>query len=84
MVLLRLLKLKASSHTDDTTRHDSMRHDPFYRFPYNLMDQFTHMQHDQGWPSRQKVAATKIVLEAIFIVCRSDSIKKIAKEKQFS
>ena len=27
--------IKASSHIDDTTRHDSMRHDPFFRFPYN-------------------------------------------------
>ena len=43
------------------------------------MDQFTHMQHDQVW-SRQKATATKIALEAIFVVCRSDSIKKIAKE----
>ena len=44
------------------------------------MDQFTHMQHDQVWSSRQKAAATKIALEAIFVVCRSDSIKKTAKE----
>ena len=43
----------------------------------------THMQHDQVWSSRQKAAATKIVLEAIFVVCRSDSIKKIAKENSF-
>ena len=37
--------MKASSHID-TTRHDSMRHDPFFRSQQNLMDQFTHMQHD--------------------------------------
>ena len=42
------------------------------------MDQFTHMQHDQVWSSRQKAAATKIALEAILVVCRSDSIKKTA------
>ena len=72
--------LKASSHIDDTTRHDSTRHDPFFRSPYNQMDQFTHMQHDQVWSSRQKAATTKITLEAIFVVCRSDSNKKIAKE----
>ena len=47
------------------------------------MDQFTHMQHDQVWSSRQKSAATKIALEAIFVVCRSDSIKKTAKENSF-
>ena len=47
------------------------------------MDQFTHMQHNQVWSSRQKAAATKIALEAIFVVCRSDSIKKIAKETSF-
>ena len=68
---------------DDTTRHDSMRHDPFFRSPYNQMDQFTHMQHDQVWSARQKAATTKIVLEAIFFVFRSDSIKKIAKENIF-
>ena len=76
-------QLKASSHIDDTTRHDSMRHDMIFRFPYNQMDQFTHMQHDQVWSSRQKAAATKIALEAIFVVCRSDSIKKTAKENSF-
>ena len=27
--------LKASSHTDDTTQDDSMRHDPFFPSPYN-------------------------------------------------
>ena len=80
------LKLKASSHIGDTTRHDSMRHDPFFRSPYYQMDQFTHMQHDQFWPSRQKAATTKIALEAmeaIFVVCRSDCIKKTAKENSF-
>ena len=74
---------KPSSHIGDTTRHDSMRHDPFFRFPYNQMDQFTHMQHDNVWSSRQKAATTKIALEAIFVVCRSDSIKKTAKENSF-
>ena len=43
------------------------------------MDQFTHMQHDQVWSSRQKAAATKIALEATFVVCCCDSIKKTAK-----
>ena len=47
------------------------------------MDQFTHMQHDQVWSTRQKAAATIIALEAIFVVCRSDSIKKTAKENNF-
>ena len=47
------------------------------------MDQFTHMQHDQVWSSRQKAAATKIALEEIFIVCRSDSVVKTAKENSF-
>ena len=47
------------------------------------MDQFTHMQHDNVWSSRQKSAATKIALEAIFVVCRSDSIKKTVKENSF-
>ena len=75
--------LKASSHIYGTTRHDSMLHDPFFRSLYNQMDQFTHMQHDQVRSSRQKAAATKIALEAIFVVCRSDSIKKIAKENSF-
>ena len=37
------------------------------------------MQHDNDWSSRQKAAATKIALEPIFVVCRSDSIKKTAK-----
>ena len=78
----RLLErcFKASSHIDDTTRHDSIRHDPFFRSPYNHMDQFTHMQHDNVWSSRQKAATTKIALEPIFVVCRSDSITKTAKE----
>ena len=67
-------------HIDDTTRHDSMRHDLFFRSLYNKMDQFTHMQHDNVLSSRQKAAATKIALEAIFVVCRSDSIKKTAQE----
>ena len=65
------------------TRHDTMRHDAFFRSPYNQMDQFTHMQHDRVWSSRQKAAATQITLEAIFVVCRSDSIKKTAKENSF-
>ena len=60
-----------------------MGHDPFFHFPYNQMDQFTYMQHDQVWSSRQKAATTKITLEAIFVVCRSDSIKKTAKEHSF-
>ena len=47
------------------------------------MDQFTHMQHYKVWSSRQKAATTKIALEAIFGVCRSDSIKKIVKENSF-
>ena len=71
--------VKPSSHMCDTTRHDSMRHDPFFRFPFNQMDQFTHMQHDNVLSSRQKGAAPKIALEAIFVVCRSDSIKKTAE-----
>ena len=47
------------------------------------MDQFTHMQHDNVWSSQQKAATTKIALEAIFVVCRSDSIKKTAKANSF-
>ena len=64
-------------------RHDSMRHDPFFPSPYNQMDQFTHMRHDQFWSSQQKASTTKIALEAIFVMCRSDSIKKTAKENSF-
>ena len=30
-----------------------------------------------------KTAATKMALEAIFVVCRSDNIKKTAKENSF-
>ena len=41
------------------------------------------MQHDHVWSSRQKAAITKIALEAIFVVCRCDSIKKTAKEYSF-
>ena len=41
------------------------------------------MQHDKVWSSRQKAAATKIALEAIFVMCRSESIKKSAKETSF-
>ena len=67
-----------------TTRHDSMRHDPFFCSPYNQMDKFTHMQHDLVCSSRQKAAATKIALEAIFVMCCSDSIKKTAKENSFN
>ena len=47
------------------------------------MDQFTHMQHDNVLSSRQKAAAPKIPLEAISVVCRSDSIKKTVKENNF-
>ena len=47
------------------------------------MDQFTHMQHNQLWSSRQKAAATKIALVAIFVMCPSDSTKKIAEENSF-
>ena len=83
LLLLKLIPVKASSHIGDTTRHDSMRHDPFFRSLYNQMDQFTHMQHDNVLSSRQKAAAPKIALEAIFVVCRSDSIKKTAKENSF-
>ena len=64
-------------------RHGSMRHNPLFRSPYKQMDQFSHMQHDQLQSSRQKAAAPKIALEAIFVVCRSDSIKKTAKESSF-
>ena len=78
-----LCRVKASSHIGDTTRHDSMRHDPFFGSPYNQMDQFTHMQHDNVSSSRQKAATIKIALEAILVVCRSDSIKKTAKENSF-
>ena len=48
------------------------------------MDQFTHMQHDNVLSSRQKAAAPKIALEAIFVVCRSDIIKKTAKQNSFN
>ena len=47
------------------------------------MCELAYMQHDHVWSSRQKAAATKIALEAIFVVCRSDSIKKTAKENSF-
>ena len=80
---IKIERHKASSHIDDTTRHDSMRHDPFFRFPYNQMDQFTHMQYDNVWSSRQKAATTKITLEAIFVMCRSDGIKKTEKGNSF-
>ena len=81
--IIEFVEVKASSHIDDTTRHDSMRHDPFFRSSYNPMDQFTHMQHDNVLSSRQKAAAPKIALEAIFLVCRSNSIMKTAKENSF-
>ena len=29
------IRLKASSHIDDMTRHNSLRHDPFFHSPYN-------------------------------------------------
>ena len=38
------------------------------------------MQHDEVLSLRQKAAATKIALEAIFVVCLSDSIKKTEKD----
>ena len=41
------------------------------------------MQQDEVLPSRQKAAAKKIALEAIFVVCRRDSIKKTAKQNSF-
>ena len=47
------------------------------------MCELAYMQHDQVWSSRQKAAATKIALEAIFVVCRSNSIKKTAEENSF-
>ena len=47
------------------------------------MEQFTHMQHDHVWSSRQKAAATKIALEAIFVMCGSDSVMKTDKENSF-
>ena len=55
-------RLKPSSHIGDTTRHDSMRHDPFFLSPHNQMDQFTHMQHDNVLSSRQKAGAPEIAL----------------------
>ena len=33
MTLTLKVTVKASSHIDDTTRHDSMRHDPFFSLP---------------------------------------------------
>ena len=47
------------------------------------MDQFTYMQHDNVLWSRQKAAAPKIALDAIFDVSRSYSIKKTAEENSF-
>ena len=41
------------------------------------------MQYDQVWSSRQKAAATKIALKASLVMCRSNSIKKTAKENSF-
>ena len=47
------------------------------------MDQFTHVQHNFVLWSGQKAAATKIALEAIFVMCRSDTIGKTALESIF-
>ena len=65
----------------DTTRQYATR--PFFLLPIQSNGSVHTMRHDQVWSSRQKAAATKIALEAIFVVCRSDSIKKTAEEKSF-
>ena len=44
------------------------------------MDQFTHMQHAQVWSSRQKAAATKIVLEAILSCVAATVSRKLLKK----
>ena len=81
-ILLQQMKIrvKASSHIDDTTRHNSMRHDMIFRFPYNQMDQFTHMQHDQAWSSRQKAPATG----SDFCHLSQRQYQKTAKENSFN
>ena len=63
----------------DTTRHDNMGHDPFFSLTIQSSGQFTHAG-DQVWSTQQKAAATKITMEAIFVVCPSDNIRKTAKE----
>ena len=41
------------------------------------------MQHNQVWSSRQNAAATKIALEAIFVMCCSDNIKETGTRNSF-
>ena len=80
--LLNYLTLKASSHIGDTTPHDSMRHDPFFRSPYNQMDQFTHAAR-QCLVVTTKSCGTKNRSGSDFCSVCSDSIKKTAKENSF-
>ena len=63
------------------TRHDTTACDTTRFFAPHTVKWIS--SHDQVWSSRQRAATTKIALEAIFVVCRSDSIKKTAKENSF-
>ena len=48
------------------------------------MDQFTHMQQTKSCRHDKKLRQQKSLrMEAILVVCRSDSIKKTAKKNSF-
>ena len=66
----------------DTTRQHATR--PIFSLPIQANGSVhIYAARHKVWSSRQKAAAAKIALEAIFVVGRSDSIKKIAKENCF-
>ena len=50
----------------------------------SLMDQFTHMQHDLVWSSRQKAAAKKIALEVILSCVAATVSRKLLQKKTVS
>ena len=77
------IHFKASSHIDDTTRHDSMRHDPFFLFPIQLTGSVHTYAARPSQVVTTKAAATKIALEAIFLGCRCYNIMKTAIENSF-
>ena len=65
----------------DTTRQHATR--PVFSLPIQLNGSVHTYAARPSLVVTTKAAATKIALEAIFVACRSDSIKKIAKENSF-
>ena len=80
-MLIKFIKsVKASSHIDDMTQYDSMRHDPIFHLPFNLSSHICSMTN--SCRHKKKLLQQKSLLKGFLSYVTGTLSRKLLKKKK--